>query len=70
MVNIICNSCKKSIPEPNREVNYFTIMNGSFCEECRDQLLLDIKAKMKEYETYSFATYREEFEEMVNSKCC
>lgn len=43
MTSIICDSCKKSVPNAMREENYWTIVNRDLCASCYKELKLNVE---------------------------
>ena len=46
MTSVICDSCKKSIPGPHRDVNYKTLLNKDLCLPCVEKLEAGVKELM------------------------
>ena len=61
MTSVICDSCKKSIPGPHREVNYVTILNKDLCIPCSRKMESGIRegmAREKSYHLENFSMYQ------------
>lgn len=79
MINIICDMCKKSIPNARRDINYFTARNRALCVTCYDEFLQEVNSMMNEvgvsqnnsvkFENYSFGTYKEVFRDTLEELC-
>ena len=69
MINVICDMCKKPIPEAVKDKNYVTFMDKSLCVSCMREFQDEVREIMEEeggaepnnlkYKNYDFYTYRE-----------
>ena len=79
MINIICDMCKKPIPDARKDVNYFSEKDKSLCIECHRELIQEVDSIMDEaggsqrnsvkYDNYSFQTYKEVFDDTLEELC-
>ncbi len=57
MICIICDSCKKSIPGPRRDVSYMTLLNKDLCPDCSGKLEKGVGVLMAREDKYSSEVY-------------
>ena len=58
MTTVICDSCKKSIPGPHREVNYVTLLNKDLCVPCSKKLELSARELMEKERAYHLEAFK------------
>ncbi len=69
MVSVICDACKKTIPDAQREMNYFSILDKNFCSTCKEELDRTVKEKMSEKPRYLFKEYKKVLAQTVKEMC-
>ncbi len=69
MTNVICDACKKSVPNAVRKKSYFTILNKSLCVQCEKEMQEILKVKMVKRGHYSIAGYKDEVKETLGKIC-
>ncbi len=69
MVSVICDACKKPIPEAQREINYFSILDKNLCYTCKEKLDNTVKEKMAQRPRYIFKEYKKILAQTVKEMC-
>ena len=58
MTTIICDATKRPIKNPQRNVNYFFVMDKLLSAEAMEDLVETVKATMAKKPIYSFMEYK------------
>ncbi len=69
MMNIICDACKKTVPNAARERNYFTILNRAVCVSCKERLEDILRKEMFKKSTYTYEMYQNLYKSKLNEIC-
>ncbi len=69
MMNIICDCCKKAVPNASRGRNYFTYLNKAVCYSCKEELELAVRKEMFRKPSYTYDTYQKVFTAKLNELC-
>ncbi len=70
MTSIMCDSCKKPVPDALRGETYYTLLNRDLCAACFKDLHLAVQEVMEPRRPqYSFTDYRKEFVATLNKFC-
>ncbi len=61
MVSIVCDSCKRVVPNAYRGETYFTLVNRELCKSCYKDLLLKVEDTLEPRRPhYTLAGYKSE----------
>lgn len=69
MISVICDSCKKPIPNAQRERNYFTILDKNLCVPCNDKIHEKVREEMSKKPRYIFKEYKKILAQTVHKMC-
>jgi len=76
MTNIICDMCKKSIPDASRRYSwetrddrYSTIYDKDICPSCLDKLDNSVNKKMQSSTIYGYKDYRSNAKSILMKSC-
>ncbi len=69
MVSVICDACKKPVPDARREINYFSILDKNLCYTCKEKLDATVKEKMSQKPRYVFKEYKKVLAQTVKEMC-
>jgi hypothetical protein len=54
MKTIICDVCKRAVPQPEMNRNYFHIGHRELCEPCKDQLDLLLRPIIRDRQPFNY----------------
>ena len=69
MVNIVCDSCKKTIQGAMKDVNVVYIADKNICIPCKQQLEHKLKCDMPNKSPYSLKAYWDAYMKSLYSMC-
>ena len=57
MKTLVCDVCKRAIPTPIKDRNYFHIQHRDICEPCKDQLEVVLKPVVRAKHPFNYEWY-------------
>jgi len=69
MLTIVCDSCKKAIPGPEKQTGVVYITDKALCKRCEKQLLNKVSEEMEKHEKFLFSDYQDQYIATVNRMC-
>jgi hypothetical protein len=69
MTAIVCDSCKKVVPNARKDVNYAVHMEKDVCVACREELEDITKKQMLARSPYTFKDYWTAYTANLNKMC-
>ena len=76
MTNIICDMCKKSIPDASRRYSwntrnerYDTILDKDICPSCLDKLDNSVNKEMQSSTVFGYKDYRSNAVSLLKKSC-
>ncbi|HEQ72043.1 MAG TPA: hypothetical protein ENN69_06100 [Spirochaetia bacterium] len=69
MQYIFCDSCKKQVKEPMRDVNYVTVLDHALCDRCQDQYNRKVSSTMSGKKKYSFLEHKKVQTDVLGKMC-
>jgi hypothetical protein len=59
MTSIVCDICRKLVPDARKDVNYVAVLDKDICVACQEDLLNATKKQMLTRRPYLFKDYQE-----------
>ena len=69
MISVICDACKKPIPNAERERNYFTLLDKNLCTNCNEKLYERVHNEMSKKPRFVFKEYKKILAQTVSKMC-
>jgi Fe-S cluster biogenesis protein NfuA len=69
MLSIICDSCKKAIPGPERQTGVVYILDRALCKGCESKLRTHVSEEMLKHRIYKFSDYKDTYIKTMQKMC-
>jgi hypothetical protein len=69
MINVICDSCKKAIPDAKSGVTVTYVQDKAICEPCREKLENSVREQMQKSKSYSLKEYQDKYIKELQKQC-
>ena len=69
MINIVCDACKKTIRDAQKDVTVFFVTDKSLCYPCKEKLDDQVKNQMFKAKEYGFKKHQDTYVKTLNSMC-
>jgi hypothetical protein len=69
MISIVCDSCKKAIPNAMSGVNFFYVTNKSLCKACEKGIEEKTRDDVLQDGRYTLKGYRKHYLNNIEKQC-
>jgi hypothetical protein len=69
MINVICDSCKKAIPDAQKDVNVFYVLDKTLCKSCEGKINEAAAEQMSRSKSYSIKQFHDKYIKEMQRRC-
>ncbi len=69
MVNVICDSCKKSVSDAKPGINVFFVLDKTLCKPCEEQIDSAVREQMKKEKEFTLKDFKNKFTKEMEKQC-
>ncbi len=69
MTTIVCDFTKKAIPNAQRDINYFTVLDKTLSVSAAEELEKRVRDKMAKGKSYSYNEHQKVLRDILQQMC-
>jgi hypothetical protein len=65
MKTITCDICKRAVPQPSKNRNYFHIGDRDLCETCKERVELNLRPVIRTKQPFNYEWYNRVLQDSI-----